>query len=70
MKPQTFWFIGYTHRRGGRGIYGGGSGFSTRRAAILDHERNCNLPWKELKRGGDFAVKCVVTPAGEGGERG
>lgn len=60
IKPVTLWFIGYSSTRSSY-MYSG-SGHYTRSAAIRNHERDCGRPWAELKRRGDFTVKCLVTP--------
>lgn len=61
IKPTALWFIAYSGTRASY-LYSGGGHYS-RREAIRDHERAIGLPWKELKRNGQFAVKCIVTEA-------
>lgn len=64
IKPTAMWFIGFKREYNRHEhLYFGGSGHSTRKAAIRAHVRDIGRPWGELKKRGDFTVKCIVQPA-------
>lgn len=60
MKPEIMWFIGGTWSNGKPFLYCGGT--ITRSGAIKDHEAATGRTWADLKRSGDYAVKCRVSP--------